>query len=520
MRKKLRWILRGVFVLILICSVFIIYNWYHDYFKSVPSEKWAKEVKIAVGNNIDKSTISKYVDKNVIVYSEKGNVNIILTDKLGKILKNKVIKTEDEFVKDSNSFTDEKNIYVSWIKSKSGETYMETYMFDENLNELKKTKDTGVQSCRAISSEDMLLTYKNKIEIRNLKENKSIDLNLVSSLANAVKTSGGYIVGSLDYDKFSCIAIKDWQVKENKQIAKFTINPRMTISDVAVNSDGKQMYALFETSDKGAYGRMIKLIYNITTGEVVDRQDLQLEDKENFYKPIAVSSKDRNEFLVVSEKKSHVEQNSETQVFDLVFKDKIPQRLTTVTRTLGFSSAPSISEDAVVFLNVNRGKQTIYMTSNSDEFKKANNINREEEVQLSKEYTISRSIVAVGDGLLIGLKWIGAGVILMAIMCIFLLDRYQDKYKKPFYIISYLLVAIIKTYTIYHGEYIRIHSNFPKILSNPTIGVCFLISISILCGFYAYLKYSKDLEQIAFASFMEGLIIDTILTSILFIPYI
>lgn len=519
MKNKIRFLLRVIFVLIFICSIYLIYNWNYSYFSSVPSEKWAKELTIAEGSKIDKIKITKYGINSVVAYTENENVKINLVDKTGKKIKDIVIKTEDDFILDMNVFTDGKNIYATWIKSKSGEKYMETHILNENLSDLKKTIDRGVQFCTAVDSENIILGYKDKIEVKNIKDNEIKDISLISTMANGIKTKDGYIIVSLNEGQVDYIEIKNEQVIIKNRIAKFTTNGSNAISDMAVNSDGKNVYTLFEHSSKGDFGGMYKLIYDLQTGKS-DLNSFEIDGNQKFYNPVAIQSDNAVKFLVVGEKKSRVEEQTESEILDVTFKDNKLNNVMKVTRMLGFSECPAISKDVVAFRNINGAKNSLCVTSSSDDFKKVNNVDRAEEKSLSKQYTISKSLMAIVNGIFVGVKWLGVGVFLIAIMAFTLVDKTKDKIKKPAYIISYAIAALVKIISIYNVVYTNNNSNIPPILVNSTLGIGILTSISILCVFFAYIKYSDDLEQLPFISFMEALIIDTVLTSILFIPYI
>lgn len=515
--SKARWILRGVFLLLFICSIYLVYDWYHGYFRSAPSERWAKAVKVAEGIDIDKAKVLKFNDKNIVVYNEKENVKVLLIDKLGKVIKNSTIKTEDDFIISLNLTTDGKNIYASWIKTKNGEKYMETHVLDANLNDVKKIIDKDVQSIRTLDSDEMLLEYKDKLQIKNVKENKSTEINMPSSMVGAIKTQDGYIIAAFNDYKLSYATIKNGQVNIKRDIARFTNDGKTFYSDLVINTDGKLVYFLLQ---KGSNGTILKIAYDLNTEKVVDRTDFQFQDVTALNNAVATPSKDCARFLMVINKMSDVEQKDESQVVDLTIEGNIPKKIINVTKTIGFSQVPDINEDVAVFKNVNGKDTTLNITSSNDEFKKANNMDRDEEKSISKDYTASKTITAVLSGLFFGIKWIAVGVILMAIMTFAFLDRYHDKYKKPYYIVSYGLVSLIKIFTIYNVSYSKGMANFPKVLTSSIAGVSLLVLISTLCGTYAYTKYSKDLDQLSFVSFIEGVVIDTVLTATFFVAYI
>ncbi|GKX67087.1 hypothetical protein [Inconstantimicrobium mannanitabidum] len=515
--SKARWILRGVFLLLFICSIYLVYDMYHSYFRTAPSEKWAKAVKIAEGIDIDKAKVLKFNDKNIVVYNEKENVKVLLIDKLGKVIKNSTIRTEDDFIINLNLATDGKSIYVSWIKTKNSEKYMETHVLDENLNDIKKIVEIGVQSIKTLNSQEMLLEYKDKLQIKNVKENKSIEVNVPSDIVGAIKTKDGYIITSFHDYRLSYITIKNGKINIKSNIARFTNDGKTVYSDLNINADGKFMYVLLQ---RGVDGTVLKITYDLNTDKVVDRADFQYQDITTFNSVVTIPYINDVRFLMVVNKMSDVEEKSESQVVELTLKDNVVKNMASVSKNMGFSQVPDINGDTVVFRNINGNKKTLYITASNDEFIKANNIDRNEEKILSRDYTTSKVITSILSGVLMGIKWIIAGIILMAIMIFAFLDRYYDKYKKPYYIISYAVVSLIKIFTIYNVVYSKGMAKLPNVIESPIIGVFLLALISILCGTYAYIKYTKDLDQLSIISFIEGVAIDTVLTATFFVSYI
>lgn len=96
----------------------------------------------------------------------------------------------------------------------------------------------------------------------------------------------------------------------------------------------------------------------------------------------------------------------------------------------------------------------------------------------------------------------------------------EDKTKKIFYISSYIITSILKIYFVYKFTYISYKSFLPQLLSNPIIGLFLCVVISILSLFWGYSRYKKDLDAIPASSFIIAILVDTIFTQMIFVPFV
>jgi hypothetical protein len=148
--------------------------------------------------------------------------------------------------------------------------------------------------------------------------------------------------------------------------------------------------------------------------------------------------------------------------------------------------------------------------------KTANNLPRKEESSRAISDVILDFINSIFLLFVFGLKWILFGIVAISVVSYFA-HTMSVNFRKITYILSYLVTVAVKVSTIY--GFSKMH-NMPGPLQYPAvvIGVC--LGLSVLGLLFGYGKYRKDTDAIPAWSYTQAIFIDSILTQMIFMPYI
>jgi hypothetical protein len=165
----------------------------------------------------------------------------------------------------------------------------------------------------------------------------------------------------------------------------------------------------------------------------------------------------------------------------------------------------------------------IYIASQNKLFKEANNGVRGGEIRLALTDVVQEILNAVFSLFTIGLRWLLPGLVLISLISMFGY-KFNLKSKKTAYIMICIISTAIKLYGVYDSYYNIFRKDMHGALSSVYIGM----GISLLISIFSYLlgssiyfkKLKRDEDIIPFMSFALALFIDSILTQLLFTPFI
>lgn len=118
-----------------------------------------------------------------------------------------------------------------------------------------------------------------------------------------------------------------------------------------------------------------------------------------------------------------------------------------------------------------------------------------------------------------GIRWIIVGLVLIAAMS-YITYSMKDRTKLVFFTTVYLITTALKLYSIYNFFYIEYGFMLPDALASPVLGLAICLLISIPCWLYGLRRYAKNLEAIPFISSSMALFKDSVLTQMIFVPFI
>jgi hypothetical protein len=230
-------------------SVYLYSNFIQT-FKQPPSDVWSKEVLIGkISDNTELYPRIMNVGENVLVaYQDGGSIKLIMTDKLGQVIKNADFTTDDKIVKCLNMLQDKNNIYLNWITGSFEGRHINILKLNKNLDKISEEKMFGVDSSEQISQNILLLGYKDRIEVidMNTSINTSVPAEKPSLIAGTLTDKGYLITYYENKADFKCFFVKDDKVSETKIIGRYIMVSKSSFGKIAVSSDNKYGYSLLK----------------------------------------------------------------------------------------------------------------------------------------------------------------------------------------------------------------------------------------------------------------------------------
>lgn len=511
-----------IFTILFIVILIFQYTENYKFRINPPSEEWSKEVLIG---NVDGAVktypkMLNYMDGGyVIAYQNGTNINVRTIDKLGKKINETVIPLKEEFIRNLNLLSDGEYNYVNWITSDNGIKTIHNIKMDKNLALIDENQESGINESVQLGEETLILTFEDKIVLRDIKSNTNTVKNVNNpELVAGVNTNKGYLVTYYEDGRyFKYFFIKDGVVSESSLAATLSPDAKGGYFDrVSLGSDNKYAYIMVESKTaEDRYGT-IKCISFALDGNEKKIDDLRIGTIRNFFGAISISSGDEARFIVSGTRK-YERKGTQDDIIDFTIKNREIIKYTFATRTNEPSMYPAANDDSIVFFDyLETNKYDIYMASMNQEYKDIYNLPRDIERNRALVDTMMGFVYSILYIFLVGLKWIIAGLTSISIVS-FIAHEVREKYKKILFVISYLILAAVKTSTIYGllGEY-----KFPTLISSPTFAIVSCLFISLLCLIHGYIKYSRNLDALPLRSFVYVMFIDTVLTQMIFIPYI
>jgi hypothetical protein len=187
------------------------------------------------------------------------------------------------------------------------------------------------------------------------------------------------------------------------------------------------------------------------------------------------------------------------------------------TRTNEPSLYPASTGNMLIFCN-NTGtdQYDIYAASKDKTFMNVNNLPRKEERNRAISDVILGLINSIIMLFVFGFKWMLFGLVAISALSYFA-HAISVKYRKVLYILSYLVTVVIKVQTIYSFSQTY---EMPGPLKYPAIVIGACLGLSAVCLLFGYGKYRRDTEAIAAWSYIQAVMIDSLLTQMIFVPYI
>ncbi|MDF2674574.1 MAG: hypothetical protein K0R09_2842, partial [Clostridiales bacterium] len=457
------------FIIMFVGILVFQYNESYKFRIEPPSEEWSKEVLIG---SVDEGikTYPKILDfsdgSNLIVYQNGENLKAEVIDKLGKKKNELVIPVGDKFIKSLNLISDGDNTNISWITSKHSIKTMYNIKVDGNLKIIEQNQETDVQEATQAGEDILVLTYKDKIVLRDISNNISTVKKVTSpALVSAVNTNQGYLITYHENGRnFKYFFIKDGVTSDISLAAALAPDSKGGYFDRAsLGSDNKYAYLMVEAKTAADRFGIIKCITFSLDGKEKSMEDLKIGPFRRNFGAVAISSGDEARFIA-SSTRYYERKDSQEDIIDFTIKNGEVVKYSFASRTKEPSMYPAMSNDIIIFFSyLDTDKYDIYMTSTDDEFKNVYNVTRNIEKSRALTDTSVGFIYSVIYVFLFGLQWILAGLTTISGFTYFA-HAMNIKVKSILYILCYFVLAAVKVATVYSKA-----AELPEILNAPYI---------------------------------------------------
>lgn len=518
------------------------YNQSYNFRIQPPSEKWSKELLISEGK-VGLYNHPKLVNYNggyVVAHDDADKIKVIMLDNTGKKLNEKVFEAEMESVRDVNLLTDGEYLYVNWIVYENGIDNIINIKLDKELNSIDKWKKSDVSESTQIGENIMITAFNNRIEIQDMisKRVTSVNAPVPSKLSGTI-TKYGYMItyyvpykaGVRDVNGFFYFYLNNGIASTPVNIMERPMSSAELFFSTATACDNNNGYIIVERRNKDNFSSSLLITFPIGSGPddrspalqgVEKSLEIQITD-QFIYSPGSISSGDEARFVVGYARKFG-RTTRQFNLLDFSLKDGNITNTTFATRTRQASNAPYVNGDMVVYSSLVKGNDyQIFIASQNEVFKQANNGVRGAEIRLALLDVVLEILNAIFSLFTLGLRWLIPGLVLSSIMSMFGY-KLSLRSKKAAYLIICLITTGFKLYSVKDYYYSIYQDQMMGALAQVYVG----IGISLIISLFSYLlgcssyfnRLKRDEDAIPFISFAVVLLLDSILTQFVFTPFI
>jgi cell division protein YceG involved in septum cleavage len=164
--------------IIMVFLIILVSNYYNNYnlLKQPPSKKWSKEVQIGSGLGKNTPIVIKEENRLLVAYEDTKKIKICEMDLKGAEIKTTEYDVEEELLKNLIFTKNDGGYILMYNGSKSGTPYLESIVLDKELNMIKKETEEGILLTEQIDSENIALSYKDKIKVVNTVTSEYVEV--------------------------------------------------------------------------------------------------------------------------------------------------------------------------------------------------------------------------------------------------------------------------------------------------------------------------------------------------------
>ncbi|GEM_PF-1207057 len=532
-------------ILIFVCI--FAFHYYLNYREAIkpPSEAWAKEVLISKGDINQHPALTGYNDSYIIVHQDGDNIKVVLVDKLGKILKEINFKPDGKEPKELGVFTDNENIYITYMLTDKYYNTVKILKLNDTLELIKEEQIDKMRTKLNVSENILCIFYDDYIEFIDFAKNSSSKISLddkvdiPSTIPYKDKYLIGYITDEKQYKYF--FMDKSGQITEPKFAFDVRDRPDSIFTSNTISYKGNDIFAVIEYLYKGKEFFVQTFKFSLDKDDIC-RSDFRLmenytNDKNelmNFNVDVNnLSNYPNQEGLIIGscgrktlkmkEQPDIVEISIEDNKNSLngLFKNKYGAVIkNAVSNSRNNSVYPVSYKNVIVFCEPTGGNRSnVYITSKDEEFKSVNNKSRPSEAISSFISTSESTLFGIAYVVIYGSLWIIPSLSLISLISI-IEFKFNKTIRKGLFIFAYSLAYLLKLYFINKLFYVNQAMIMPSFFS-LNIGIACTLLISLVCLSYGYKNYSENLDyNIIVLSFSKPILIDSLLTLILFVSFI
>jgi hypothetical protein len=485
-----------------------------------PSTEWSKEVLISTGKVQGNPSLIKFKGNYVVAHSDGDKIKVLLLDKLGKKLEENTFDANGAEPLSTSVLSEGKEIYIYWTISENGKKIVYNVRLDDKFNILEDTKIDGVDEIITIGESIIALNYKDKIGVTDLSTGKSYSVPVEGAEAlSGAKNRLGYIISFKQKSgEFKYFTIINGEASKLKAAGKLEDVSSIAYVSSALTADDSFAYLMMEYRSKGEFGGTRVIKFSLKEEGKFEVDDFKVnKSKEEILNISTYYAEGAAKFLAGKE----VPYDKKHYYQDIVEYDMTnPGEFVPLSRSKELSMYAAGVEDTAIFCDVvGKDMFNIYMTSKNEEFKKAHNNLRFSDVKLALIDTVTGLLYSFVYIVPYGALWVIPTIGVISVYSI-LEFKFSLKKKKIGFILIYLTYFIFKSIGIRSVTFKRFGGLLPEFMSFQ-LSLIVSLAISLLCGIYAYVKYTKGHESnIGAISISIPMVYDSILTLMVVVPFI
>ncbi|MDF2880750.1 MAG: hypothetical protein K0R54_1307 [Clostridiaceae bacterium] len=493
----------------------------------VPSNDWSKEVLISSGDINTYNKIIKYKDGILAAHDLNNKVKIVYTDFTGKKIREAIFNSEGDNVNDINIVLYKDYIHLCWSTTKDGINKMVNLELDSNLKQVDKTFVDGIKEIKQNGDSTLFLLFDNKVQVIDYSNDRE------GFIATEAKANSPILGAAAKLDEKQMFAFLDkegnyyyfnYDNKSNKTISpelllagKLDKTTTISYYSSSLCFNDKNGYIIVENKGKDEY-LAPRLITFSLSGKEQPKTSVLREDGMGDLSDVVTES-GHNSIRIFATASRKFNKKSKVDIMTFTIENNKNSDWTLVSRTEHNPTFKSVYGNYIVFTDFYKDNELgVYLASKESAFKNANNGIRSSEKSLALQDTMSDLLNSITFTFVMGIGWILPGLALIGVACFF---NYAIKGKNRIiiFLLTYSAAALIKIYVVYKVVYVKYITFMPYELSNLFIGVLICIVISLLCCCFGIMKYKKNIEDLPMPDFAAALIIDTLITQLIFVPF-
>lgn len=512
-----------IFLIIVTCILILIGNYKNNYTLEIqpPSKTWSKEVSIATATTKNAPVILKEENRILVAYDNNKNLNIVETNAVGEVLNNKQYEVNEELI-NNVLLTKSVDGYILMLNSiEDSEGYLLKVYIDKDLNEVSRENIKGINSIYQLDNKNIVVAYEDKLEIINTVEDKMVSIPAKNTdMLSATKNKDGFLICYMEDNSYiKAITFNEAMVSEPILVEEIANNNRVTYKNMSCSSDGENGYTMFEQYVKGELHSCRLFEFPIAGGEVKESKP-RINESNELINAIGTYSDEEGGKFYSTIDNSYGKKEERRGIASFVVKDGKINKVEPVTRTRGVCINPYVNENYISYLSFrDEDLYDVVIASTDEGFKAINNLPRESEKKSALTYTIEGLMNSFVSIIIVGFPWIAIGLVLSGAVT-FLDYKLSNKQKKIAYIIVATLTTCSKTFFIIKMFYVKYVYMLPPAIAPIYVGIVLCILIAAITYSYGYCTYTSEFEGIFISKFVLSLLIDALLTLMIYAPLI
>lgn len=507
-------------VLILFIAI-VSFNFYNNYsiLKEPPSKEWSKEVQLGLGTANDRPVLIKEGERLLLAYEDVGKIIINEMDLLGNVTKEVTLNTNSDFVKNLMFVKAENGYNILFKYGNLSDATVRVVHLDKDINEVEREDLKEITLLYQVDNETIIIGSNDKIKVVN--ELQNIDTLIpTENLTEIMGTKAGdkIIVGYVENKfNFKAAVLENGQVTKVMDVTNLSAIDKLTYSNFTVSADDENVYFLYDEFVKGEYSVTKNIELNLSTKETSDMK-LAVNGNGYIFNARGAISTEGGRFYATIERPFGYK-DYQKDIVGFTIKNGEVGNVEYVSRLRELCILAYADEDYLTFLSFEDGKYMVNLCSQNQEFMEAHNGFNKNDVINSTLNTFQGIMMSTAYIIVFGFRWILPSIFIAGGISFF--DYNFNKKKKCImYIVLSILTVVFKFTAVYNTVYKLNGSILPPIVASPIVGIVLCVLVSLIIFGCGYSIYEDDVDVIFIAHFGLALVIDALLTCLIFVPLI